>query len=102
MEPLELVERLAGTQIGETYNQYAESTLLQQRLQQSFVATPAADRAVVDRLSHLDRACRMHAPLGLVEIDTGIVPFEGAMREHGIVDSTADNAQSSGRWQCVG
>ena len=32
MEPLELVERLAGTQIGQTYNQYAESTLLQQRL----------------------------------------------------------------------
>ena len=32
MEPLEFVERLAETQIGETYNQYAESTLLQQRL----------------------------------------------------------------------
>jgi len=32
VEPLELVERLAGTQVGETYNQYAESKLLQERL----------------------------------------------------------------------
>src|SRR6266705_2723755 len=32
MEPLELVERLAETDIGDTYNQYAESKLLQQRL----------------------------------------------------------------------
>ena len=32
MEPLELVERLAGTEIGETYNQYAASRLLSKRL----------------------------------------------------------------------
>ncbi|HLY86367.1 MAG TPA: uracil-DNA glycosylase [Gaiellaceae bacterium] len=32
MEPLELVERLAGTRIGETYNQYARSALLRRRL----------------------------------------------------------------------
>ena len=32
MEPLELVERLAGAKIGETYNQYARSPLLQKRL----------------------------------------------------------------------
>ena len=32
MEPLELVERLAGAEIGGTYNQYAESKLLRDRL----------------------------------------------------------------------
>ena len=32
MEPLEVVDRLAGAEIGETYNQYARSTLLQERL----------------------------------------------------------------------
>ena len=32
MEPLEFVERLAGAEIGETYNQYAASSLLQGRL----------------------------------------------------------------------
>ncbi len=32
MEPLELVERLAGTTIGATYNQYAGSRLLRDRL----------------------------------------------------------------------
>ncbi len=32
MEPLELVGRLAATEIGETYNQYAGSQLLQERL----------------------------------------------------------------------
>ena len=32
MEPLELVERLAETEIGETYNQYAASALLRDRL----------------------------------------------------------------------
>jgi uracil-DNA glycosylase len=32
VEPLELVERLAGTRIGDTYNQYAHSPLRQDRL----------------------------------------------------------------------
>ena len=32
MEPLELVERLAGAEIGDTYNQYAGSARLQERL----------------------------------------------------------------------
>jgi uracil-DNA glycosylase family 4 len=32
VEPLELVERLAGTEIGATYNQYAASRSLQERL----------------------------------------------------------------------
>ena len=32
MEPLELVERLAGAEIGETFNQYAESASLRKRL----------------------------------------------------------------------
>jgi uracil-DNA glycosylase len=32
MEPLELVERLAATEVGATFNQYAESRRLQQRL----------------------------------------------------------------------
>jgi uracil-DNA glycosylase family 4 len=32
VEPLELVERLAGTEIGETFNQYAASELLRERL----------------------------------------------------------------------
>ena len=32
MEPLELVERLAATEIGETYNQYAASPMLRGRL----------------------------------------------------------------------
>jgi uracil-DNA glycosylase len=32
LEPLELVERLAGTEIGETFNQYAGSPLLRERL----------------------------------------------------------------------
>jgi uracil-DNA glycosylase len=33
MEPLELVERLARAEVGATFNQYAASPLLQQRLQ---------------------------------------------------------------------
>jgi uracil-DNA glycosylase len=46
VEPLELVDRLAGTEIGETYNQYAESPLLQERLH-DYLAARARARVVL-------------------------------------------------------
>ncbi len=46
MEPLELVERLAGAKIGETYNQYAGSSLLQARLR-DYLAAHADARVVL-------------------------------------------------------
>jgi uracil-DNA glycosylase len=45
VEPLELVERLAGARIGETYNQYADSPLLQERLRAYL--TTRADAQIV-------------------------------------------------------
>jgi uracil-DNA glycosylase len=47
VEPLELVERLAGTDIGETYNQYAESKLLQQRLRDYLCARSDCELVLV-------------------------------------------------------
>ena len=46
MEPLELVERLAATEIGETYNQYAGSPVLQRRLRE-YLVTQADARIVL-------------------------------------------------------
>jgi uracil-DNA glycosylase family 4 len=47
VEPLELVERLAAAQIGGTYNQYAGSRLLQQRLHNYLAAHAAAEVVLV-------------------------------------------------------
>jgi uracil-DNA glycosylase len=46
VEPLELVERLAAAEIGETYNQYAESRRLQERLR-AYLAVRAGARVVL-------------------------------------------------------
>ena len=46
MEPLELVERLAATEIGGTYNQYAESPRLRERLC-GYLGAHAAARVVL-------------------------------------------------------
>lgn len=46
MESLELVEQLAGTRIGETYNQYAHSALLQERLR-TYIDTHADAQVVL-------------------------------------------------------
>jgi uracil DNA glycosylase superfamily protein len=46
MEPLELVDRLAGTRIGETYNQYADSPLLRRRLR-DYLAARASSTVVL-------------------------------------------------------
>ncbi len=46
MEPLELVERLAATEIGETFNQYAESPQLQERLR-AYLASRAGATVVL-------------------------------------------------------
>ncbi len=46
MEPLELVDRLAGTRIGETYNQYADSQLLRWRLR-DYLAARASSKVVL-------------------------------------------------------
>ena len=42
MEPLELVERLADAEIGDTYNQYAESAQLRERLHDYLLARVGA------------------------------------------------------------
>lgn len=47
MEPLELVDLLAETEIGETYNQYAESSLLQRRLRAYLGARSHAEIVLV-------------------------------------------------------
>jgi len=47
VEPLELVERLAGTAIGRTYNQYAGSELRQQRLRDYLVSRADAEVVLV-------------------------------------------------------
>jgi uracil-DNA glycosylase len=46
VEPLELVERLAETRIGDTYNQYAGSSLLQERLR-GYLAARAGARILL-------------------------------------------------------
>lgn len=46
MEPLELVGRLAAAEVDETYNQYAESSLLQERLR-GYLAAHADPRVVL-------------------------------------------------------
>jgi len=46
VESLELVEQLAGTRIGETYNQYAHSALLQERLR-TYIDTHADAQVVL-------------------------------------------------------
>jgi uracil-DNA glycosylase len=46
VEPLELVERLADTEIGETYNQFARSALLRERLR-DYLVTHAHARVVL-------------------------------------------------------
>src|SRR4051812_12712118 len=40
---------------------------------------PTSDRAGIDRLAYLDHACRPDRPLGFVELEAGIIPFETAM-----------------------
>ncbi|HZT94972.1 MAG TPA: uracil-DNA glycosylase [Gaiellaceae bacterium] len=47
MEPLELVDRLAGTRIGATYNQYAESALLRDRLRAYLVDRGSSEIVLV-------------------------------------------------------
>ena len=47
MEPLELVERLAATEIGETYNQYAASPMLRGRLRAYLESRPDAEVVLV-------------------------------------------------------
>ena len=47
MEPLELVEQLAATEIGDTFNQYAESRRLQERLRGYLVARAGAKVVLV-------------------------------------------------------
>ena len=47
MEPLELVDRLAGTSIGETYNQYAASPLLRRRLRDHLAARASSTVVLV-------------------------------------------------------
>jgi hypothetical protein len=47
VEPLELVERLAAAEIGETYNQYAPSRLLQKRLRGYLAAQAGAEVVLV-------------------------------------------------------
>jgi uracil-DNA glycosylase family 4 len=47
VEPLELVARLARAQIGETYNQYAGSELLRQRLRDYLAARADAELVLV-------------------------------------------------------
>lgn len=47
MEPLELVERLAATAVGETFNQYAGSPLLRQRLGDHLEARANSDVVLV-------------------------------------------------------
>lgn len=47
MEPLELVDLLAETEIGETYNQYAEASLLQRRLRAYLGARSHAEIVLV-------------------------------------------------------
>ena len=47
MEPLELVERLAAAEIGATYNQYAGSRQLQERLRGYVAAQAGADVVLV-------------------------------------------------------
>jgi uracil-DNA glycosylase len=46
VEPLELVDRLAAAEIGETFNQYAQSRQLQDRLR-SYLASRAGARVVL-------------------------------------------------------
>jgi uracil DNA glycosylase superfamily protein len=46
MEPLDLVDRLAGARVGETYNQYADSRLLRGRLR-DYLATRASSKVVL-------------------------------------------------------
>jgi uracil-DNA glycosylase family 4 len=47
VEPLELVERLAAAEIGETYNQYAEAPHLQERLRGYLAAHAGAEVVLV-------------------------------------------------------
>jgi hypothetical protein len=47
VESLELVERLAGAEIGETYNQYADSALRQKRLCDYIAARADAEIVLV-------------------------------------------------------
>jgi uracil-DNA glycosylase len=47
VEPLELVERLAGARIGETYNQYVGSPLLRERLRGYLVTRAHAEVVLV-------------------------------------------------------
>jgi uracil-DNA glycosylase len=47
VEPLELVERLAATEIGETFNQYTGSPLLRQRLHDYLDARAGAEIVLV-------------------------------------------------------
>jgi len=47
VEPLELVERLAETRIGETFNQYADSPLLRQRLREYLAARASSEIVLV-------------------------------------------------------
>jgi uracil-DNA glycosylase family 4 len=47
VEPLELVERLAAAEIGETYNQYASSRLLQKRLRGYLAGQAGAEVVLV-------------------------------------------------------
>jgi uracil-DNA glycosylase len=47
VEPLELVDRLAAARIGSTYNQYAESRLLRERLRSYLDARRSAELVLV-------------------------------------------------------
>ena len=49
---------------------------LQQRPEMAFVFAPSADRAGEQLLAHLSAARGQHRPLGLVETETGELPWE--------------------------
>src|SRR5262249_14737285 len=56
-----------------------EPQLSQKRLQPVRVRAPAADRALVNRLTDLSSASGVHRALGPVKVQAPVVPFQAAM-----------------------
>ncbi len=77
MEPLELVERLARAGIGETFNQYAGSTLLQDRLRSYLAARRETQIVLVGEAAGYRGARVSGIPFTSERQLTGTGPAEG-------------------------
>lgn len=87
MEPLELVDRLASTRIGATYNQYADSELRRDRLRRYLAARAGARVVLVGEAAGYRGARVSGIPFSSERQLTGSGPAEAsATIVHGVLD----------------